>query len=95
MALQFPRYERVTYSRALVKGSCCILNLIFTGNGGGTATLKIRNGPTANSEIVTTLNISTADSKAFNFGKGLYLSNGCYIEINDYVVEALVLLELV
>jgi len=95
VALNFSRYERVTYSRALAKGPCVISKLIFTGNGSDTATLKIRNGFTADSEIVTTLNISTADSRPFDFGKGLYLQNGCYIEINSYVVEALVLIDLV
>ena len=95
MALEYPRYERVTFSRALSRGPCVISTLIFTGNGSGTATLKIRDGFTSDSEIVTTLNISTADSKIFNFQKGLYLQNGCYIEINSYVVEALVLIDLV
>ena len=95
MALNFSRYERVTYSRALARGPCVISTLIFTGNGSDTATLKIRDGFTSGSEIVTTLNISTADSKIFNFPRGLYLQNGCYIEINSYVVEALVLIDLV
>jgi len=95
MALEYPRYERVTFSRALSRGPCVISTLIFTGNGSDTATLKIRDGFTSDSEIVTTLNISTADSKIFNFLKGLYLQNGCYIEINSYVVEALVLIDLV
>ena len=93
MALEYPRYERVTYSRALARGPCVIPALIVTGKGGGTAVLTIRNGFTSNSEAVANLHVAVAESRPFNFSDKLYLNRGCYIELNDYVEEALVLIK--
>jgi len=93
MALEFAKSERVTYSRALSRGPCVISTLIVTGKGGGTAILTVRDGFTSNSEIVTKLQVAVAESRPFSFGKGLYLNRGCYIELNDYVEEALVLIK--
>jgi len=88
VALEFARPERVTSSRAVSKQPCCISVLVVTGKGGGTGLLTIRNGPTSDSEIIAKFQVAVAESRPFNFGQGLYLSRGCYIELNDYVEEA-------
>jgi len=93
VALEFARPERVTSSRAVSKQPCFIQTLIVTGKGGGTGILTVRNGPTSDSEIIAKFQVAVAESRPFNFGQGLYLNRGCYIELNDYVEEALVLIK--
>jgi len=93
MALEFARPERVTRSRAVSRQPCSIQVLVVTGRGGGTGILTVRNGFTSDSEIIAKFQVAVAESRPFSFNQGLYLSRGCYIELNDYVEEALVLIK--